>query len=101
MKVYYEFLDKFEPWSGAVNTYEKINDAGKLGALDEFLDEHFRGKIVSEDDVNDLLWFEDDYVLNSLGIHDDEDDDEEDDDEENEDEEDEEDDEDETDEDGE
>lgn len=73
MKVYYEFLDKFKPWAGAVDTYKEINDAGKLEQLDKFLEEHFEGKCVSEGTVNDLLWFDDDYVLDSLGIYDDDD----------------------------
>lgn len=88
MKVYNEFLNGFEPWSGAVDTYEKIRDAGKLEQLDAFLEEHFNGEYASETDVNDLLWFEEDYVLDSLGIHDDEEDEYEDEDDEDEDDED-------------
>ena len=38
MKVICDFSD-YSPWSGAVDTYNKIEDAHKLGELESLLDE--------------------------------------------------------------
>ena len=64
-----DFCD-FVPWSGAVATYEKIERHGMLDELEQLLEETFCGEIPTETQVNDLLWFDDEWILESLGISD-------------------------------
>lgn len=54
-------------WSGAIDTLQKIEEKGKQEQLMNLLQEEFSG-IPSITEVNDLLWFEDDYIFKSLGI---------------------------------
>lgn len=57
----------FEPWSGAVETYERVNNAGMLGDLDAILEDVYPDGI-DETGLNDLLWFDSDTVLDWLGL---------------------------------
>lgn len=57
----------FEPWSGAVDTYERIEREGKLDELDDVLDEVYPDGI-DETELNDLLWFEPETVYEWLGM---------------------------------
>lgn len=68
MKLYRELdLTRFEPWSGAVGTYNTIYNAEKLNDLEFLLGELYPDGI-EETQLNDLLWFESEWVLESLGI---------------------------------
>ena len=68
MKLYRELdLTRFEPWSGAVDTYNTIYNADKLKDL-EFLLEELYPEGMEETQLNDLLWFESEWLLESLGI---------------------------------
>ncbi len=60
-------LNEFEPWSGAVSTWELIVEANKVDALDFMLEDLYPEGITSTE-LNDLLWFESDWVLDMLGI---------------------------------
>lgn len=62
---------KNNSWSGAVTTLEKIEEAGKEEELMDFLEEEFV-ETPTETDVNDFLWFEDEYIFEQLGIKDEE-----------------------------
>ena len=60
-------LSDYEPWSGAVDTWSTIQDAGMVDALDDYLEEVYpEGLTMTE--LNDLLWFDGDSVLEDLGI---------------------------------
>lgn len=58
----------FEPWSGAVNTYERLKREGKLDELDSLLPDMFGKDDVEETELNDLLWFEPDAVYELVGL---------------------------------
>lgn len=58
----------FEPWSGAVNTYERLKREGKLDELDSLLPDMFGKDDVEETELNDLLWFEPDAVYEFVGL---------------------------------
>ena len=58
----------FEPWSGAVNTYERLKREGKLDELDSLLPDMFGKDDVEETELNDLLWFEPDTVYELVGL---------------------------------
>ena len=62
-------LDSFEPWSGAIQTWSLIKDANKLDELDSLLEEVYPEGL-DETELNDLLWFEPEWILESLGISD-------------------------------
>lgn len=57
----------YEPWSGAVYTYERITREGKLDELDNVLEEVYPEGI-DETELNDLLWFEPETVYEWLGM---------------------------------
>ena len=78
MKVTIEF-SKFSPWSGAVDTWNKINDAGLIEQFEINLETIYEDSI-SDTQLNDLLWFDSDWCLKLVGLGEEEDDDEEDDD---------------------
>ena len=67
MKIYVEGLDNFNPWSGAIETYEAIEEAGKLEDL-EFLLEDIYPDGLTETELNDLVWFDDEWLFASLGM---------------------------------
>ena len=68
MKIYKELsLTNFEPWSGAVDTYNRIYNEDKLDALELLLEELYPDGI-EVTQLNDLLWFESEWLLESLGI---------------------------------
>ena len=58
---------KGELWSGAINTLETIVDDGKLSDLMDLLEEIYP-EPVDITMVNDLLWFEDDFLFEHLNI---------------------------------
>ena len=77
MKIYRELdLTNFEPWSGAVDTYNTIYNADKLKELELLLEELYPDGI-EETQLNDLLWFESEWLLESLGISEEEEEEEE------------------------
>lgn len=55
MKLYIDF-GEFHPWSGAVDTWEKIKEAGKIDMLEQVLTESYPNGM-SNTELNDLLWF--------------------------------------------
>lgn len=60
-------LESFKPWSGAVKTWDIIVKADKLDALDFALEDLYPDGI-GETELNDLLWFEEEWVLEMLGL---------------------------------
>ena len=77
MQIYRELdLTSFEPWSGAVDTYERIYNEGKLDDLESLLEELYPDGI-EETQLNDLLWFEEEWLFECLGIEEENDEEEE------------------------
>lgn len=69
-KISYDLLDgTYKPWSGAVDTWETIEDNGLLEDLDALLEDIYPDGL-SETELNDLLWFDKDWVFEQLGISD-------------------------------
>ena len=69
MKYYVEekFSD-FEPWSGAVSTWQRIIDEGKANEADRYLEEIEPSDGWTKTAINDLLWFDSDSVYKALGM---------------------------------
>ena len=55
-------------WSGALDTLKDIEEADKEDELMYLLEEIFTDTIPTETEVNDFLWFERDYIYESLGL---------------------------------
>lgn len=58
---------KYTPWSGAVSTYETIVEADKVEEFESLIDELYPDGI-EEVTLNDILWFEPEFILESLGL---------------------------------
>ena len=68
MKVYEELnLRDFNTWSGATITKERIINEGKEEEFEELIEELFSDGL-SATKLNDILWFEDEWIYSCLGI---------------------------------
>lgn len=68
MKITYELdLGNFKAWSGAVDTLNRIINADKVTEAENLLDDAYP-EGMTETELNDLLWFESDWLFESLGI---------------------------------
>ena len=68
MKVYEALnLKDFETWSGATETKNIIINEGKEQEFEELIEEMYPNGIDATT-LNDVLWFDQEYVLNTLGI---------------------------------
>lgn len=65
-------FSEYKPWSGAISTYARIEEEDKLGELENLLEECYPEGI-SMVGINDILWFDWEWVFEELGISDDED----------------------------
>lgn len=71
LKVYCEGLDTFEAWSGARAFWEELQERGLVQDFENLLEECYPDG-VRDSQVNDLLWFEEDWIRECLGISEDE-----------------------------
>ena len=68
MTITYELdLNRFEAWSGAKDTLERIQREGKCTELENILEELYPDGM-TETELKDLLWFEPETVYEWLGI---------------------------------
>ncbi len=68
MKVNSEItLRNFNAWSGAKETKNRIIEEGKEDAFDALIEELYPDGI-DETHLNDLLWFEEEWIFECLGI---------------------------------
>ena len=65
-------LRDFNAWSGAKDTKETIINEGKIDEFDALIEELYPDGI-DETSLNDLLWFETEWLYENLGIETDED----------------------------
>lgn len=64
-----------ECWSGAIDTLNTIYDNDKEKELMSLLEENFMYDVPTMTEVNDLLWFDSEWIFETLGIDPDADDD--------------------------
>ena len=74
----FDLASDYKPWSGAVETWEKIVDAGKVEELEGYFEEMYPEGVDSVTAINDDLWFNDEEILDYLGITDEDEEEEED-----------------------
>ena len=68
MKIYTEqSIENFEAWSGAKETQEIIIREGKAEEFDCLIEELYP-EGMGETELNDLLWFEDEWIFEQLDI---------------------------------
>lgn len=68
MKITMEMsLYNFEAWGGAVDTLERIKEAGLCYELEGYFEELYPDGI-SETTLNDILWFDADNIIEALGL---------------------------------
>lgn len=69
MKVINENLNlrNFDAWSGAKETKETIIENGKQTEFENLIDEIYPEGL-TDTQLNDLLWFDDDWLFQNLGI---------------------------------
>ena len=60
-------LSEFKAWSGAVETKERIIEAGFEEEFERLIDECYPEGITSTQ-LNDILWFDSEWVYESLGM---------------------------------
>ena len=66
MKLIMDFIH-YQPWAGARDTYALIDCHNKLKDLDWLITDCFPEGL-TETELNDILWFDSEWVLSSLGI---------------------------------
>lgn len=64
-------LSNFDAWSGAVDTKNTIIENNKGDEFDSLIDELYPDGI-DETKLNDILWFESDWIFEQLGINEEE-----------------------------
>lgn len=67
LKIYKEGLWEFEAWSGGVHNWELIKRQDKLELLEELLEEIYP-EGMTEMQLNDLLWFDDEWLNEMLDL---------------------------------
>ena len=60
-------IENFEAWSGAVATKEMIINNNMVAEFDCMIEELYPDGL-SETELNDILWFEDEWICETLGI---------------------------------
>ena len=73
-KLYTDGFTGYEPWSGAVNTWNILEEYDKLDELEQYIDDVFYDDnigegMLSETELNDLLWFEPEIVYEAVGLY--------------------------------
>ena len=68
MKLFKEesILD-FKAWSGAVDTQQTIIEKNKEEQFDQLIEDLYPDGL-EETELNDILWFEEDWIFEQLGI---------------------------------
>ena len=61
-------MNNFQAWSGAKDTLQTIRGHNMIKDLEYMLEDIFCDRTPTETDINDFLWFEDEYIFEHLGI---------------------------------
>lgn len=68
MKIISEIsVSEFEAWSGAKDTLQVIIDNNKESEFDSLIEELYPEGLTNTQ-LNDILWFEEEWIFESLGI---------------------------------
>ena len=64
-------VSEFSAWSGAIEMQRRLINSGMCNEFDRLIDEIYPEGL-SDTQLNDILWFEQDWIIESLGIKDEE-----------------------------
>lgn len=64
------YLEDFHAWSGGLDTWLELKELNKLNVIESTIEELFADKVPTETDINDFLWFERDFIAETLGYQD-------------------------------
>ena len=64
-------LKNFKAWSGAKDTLNKLIELDKCEELEFILDDLYPDGM-TETQLNDILWFDDEWIYETLGIEEEE-----------------------------
>lgn len=68
MRIYTEeSIEDFEAWCGGQYAKDKIIEAGKVEEFDELIEELYPNGLTALE-LNDLLWFDDEWIFEQLNI---------------------------------
>lgn len=59
---------KEKSWSGAIDTLNDIENADLENAFMNLLEEIFIDRIPTDTEINDFIWFDRDYIYETLGL---------------------------------
>ena len=62
-----ETLQNFNAWSGAVETKKAIIEADKAEEFEQLIEELYPDGL-TDTTLNDLLWFDSEFIFESLGM---------------------------------
>jgi len=65
-------LRDFQAWSGAVDTLNKLIELDLVEQAQELIEE-LNSEGLTDTELNDILWFEDEWLFEALGVNNDED----------------------------
>lgn len=66
----YDFRDlQRKCWQGAEDTLKTIEEHDMEDEFMEFLEVYYEGEEPTIGQVNDLLWFEDDFIFEQIGLN--------------------------------
>ena len=60
-------LKNFKAWSGAKDTLNKLIELNKCDELEFILNDLYPNGL-TETELNDILWFDDEWIYEALGI---------------------------------
>lgn len=72
MKIILEIsISNFDAWSGAVHTQRRIIDENMESEFDDLIEDLYPDGL-TDTQLNDILWFEEEWIYDNLGITDEE-----------------------------
>lgn len=65
-------LRDFQAWSGGKSTLDTLKEKGDCDAVEQYLEDCFAGRedVPTDTEINDILWFESDWIAECLGYRD-------------------------------
>ena len=67
-RIYAEIdIFEFEPWAGAKATYKRLADENRLQDFQDLIEELYP-EGVNETVLNDILWFDNNWIYETLGM---------------------------------
>ena len=69
-KVELSSIDQFKAWSCARETLNTVRERGGIDQLTSLCEDVFSGNTPTQTEINDWLWFDEDFIFKALGYRD-------------------------------